>query len=136
MGCRIVVADDAAFVRRMIVTIVSQDGHEVVAEASDGRQVIAAYFEHRPDVVIMDVLMPPPDGIEAVELIRARDPEAKVIMCSAVAEPTVVARAIAAGALDFVVKPVASERLLQSIRRVWGQSMPRMGGEQTDDAVG
>lgn len=117
---RVLVVDDAAFMRMMIKDILSKNGYEVVGEASDGAQAVERYRELQPDLVTMDITMPEVDGIEALKRIRAQFSDAKVIMCSAMGQQAMVIDAIQAGARDFIVKPFQADRVLESIRKVLG----------------
>lgn len=118
MGKRILIVDDAAFMRMMIKNIVVKNGYEVVGEAENGKQAVQMYAELKPDLVTMDITMPEMDGIEGVKAIRALDPNASIIMCSAMGQQAMVMEAIQAGAKDFIVKPFQQDRLLQAIERV------------------
>lgn len=122
MGKRILVVDDAAFMRMMIKNIVTKSGYEVVGEAENGKQAVEKYAELKPDIVTMDITMPDMDGIEAVKAIKAIDPEASIVMVSAMGQQAMVMDAIQAGARDFIVKPFQQERLLQAIERVLARS--------------
>ncbi len=118
MGARVLVVDDAAFMRMMIKDILQKGGYEVVGEAEDGKRAIEKYKELRPDLVTMDITMPDMDGITAVKEIRKIDPNAVIIMCSAMGQQAMVIDAIQAGAKDFVVKPFQPERVLEAIKKV------------------
>ncbi len=122
MGKRILVVDDAAFMRMMIKNIVTKNGYEVAGEAENGKQAVEKYAELRPDIVTMDITMPEMDGIDAVKAIRAIDPNASIIMVSAMGQQAMVMDAIQAGARDFIVKPFQQDRLLQAIERVLSRS--------------
>jgi len=122
VGKRILIADDAAFMRMMIKNILVKAGYEVVGEAENGAVATQLYKETRPDLVTMDITMPDVDGIEAVKAIRQFDPNANIIMVSAMGQQGMVMEAIQAGAKDFIVKPFQQERMLQAIERVLGQS--------------
>jgi two-component system chemotaxis response regulator CheY len=115
---RILVADDASFMRQMIREIVEEAGHEVVAEASDGVEAIEQFKKHHPDVVTMDIVMPRRSGIDAVKGIIEIDPSACVVMCSALGQETLVQEALQAGARDFIVKPFKPEAVLTTLRKV------------------
>jgi two-component system, chemotaxis family, chemotaxis protein CheY len=115
---RVLIVDDAAFMRMMLKDILSKNGLEVVGEAVNGADAIEKYRELQPDVVTMDITMPEMDGITAVKEIRALHPQAKVIMCSAMGQQPMVLEAIQAGAKDFVVKPFQSDRVMDSINKV------------------
>jgi two-component system chemotaxis response regulator CheY len=117
---RVLIVDDAAFMRMMIKDILEKNGFEVIGEASNGIKAVEIYKKERPDVVTMDITMPDMDGIEAVKEIKAFDPNAKVIMCSAMGQQTMVMDAIRAGARDFIVKPFQQDRVLEAIRKAVG----------------
>jgi two-component system chemotaxis response regulator CheY len=120
MGKRILVVDDASFMRMMIKDILSKNGYLVVGEAENGMLAIERFMELRPDLVTMDITMPELDGITAVREIRKIDPQAKIIMCSAMGQQAMVIDAIQAGARDFVVKPFQAERVLEAIGKALG----------------
>jgi two-component system chemotaxis response regulator CheY len=117
---RVLIVDDAAFMRMMIKDILEKNGYQVVGEASNGLKAVEIYKAERPDVVTMDITMPDMDGIEAVKAIKAFDPAAKVIMCSAMGQQTMVMDAIRSGARDFIVKPFQADRVLEAIRKAVG----------------
>ena len=115
---RILVADDASFMRQMIREIVEGEGHQVVAEASDGIEAIEQFKKHHPDVVTMDIVMPRRSGIDAVKGIIEIDPGARVVMCSALGQETLVQEALQAGARDFIVKPFKPDAVTATLRKV------------------
>ncbi|ERI90873.1 chemotaxis protein CheY [Clostridiales bacterium oral taxon 876 str. F0540] len=117
---KVLIVDDAAFMRMMIKDILEKNGFEVVGEANNGIKAVEIYKKEKPDVVTMDITMPDMDGIEAVKEIRSFDPGAKIIMCSAMGQQTMVMDAIRAGARDFIVKPFQPDRVLEAIRKVIG----------------
>lgn len=117
---RVLIVDDAAFMRMMIKDILQKNGFEVIGEASNGIEAVNLYKKERPDVVTMDITMPDMDGIEAVKEIKKFDSDAKVIMCSAMGQQSMVMDAIKSGAKDFIVKPFQSDRVLEAIRKVVG----------------
>lgn len=117
---RVLIVDDAAFMRMMIKDILQKNGFEVVGEASNGIEAVNLYKKEKPDVVTMDITMPDMDGIEAVREIKAFDSDAKIIMCSAMGQQSMVMDAIKSGAKDFIVKPFQSDRVLEAIRKVVG----------------
>ncbi|GLY10477.1 MULTISPECIES: response regulator [Bacillaceae] len=117
MGNRILVVDDAAFMRMMIKDILTKNGFEVVGEASDGAQAVEKYKELKPDLVTMDITMPEKDGISALKEIKADDPNARIIMCSAMGQQSMVIDAIQAGAKDFIVKPFQPDRVIEAISK-------------------
>ncbi|AEG59538.1 response regulator [Desulforamulus ruminis] len=118
MSKRILITDDAAFMRMMIKNILTKNGYEVVGEAENGAVAVQMYKEFKPDLVTMDITMPEMDGIQGVKAIRSVDPNANIIMCSAMGQQTMVMEAIQAGAKDFIVKPFQQDRILQAIERV------------------
>ncbi|MFK7695826.1 response regulator [Paenibacillus sp. HJGM_3] len=120
MANRILIVDDAAFMRMMIKDILSKNGYEVVGEASDGAQAIEKYKELKPDLVTMDITMPEMDGIAALKEIKKADGTAKVIMCSAMGQQAMVIDAIQAGAKDFIVKPFQADRVVEAIKKTLG----------------
>ncbi|MGM0873678.1 MAG: response regulator [Bacillota bacterium] len=115
MAHKIMIVDDAAFMRMMIKDILTKNGYEVVAEAADGLQAVEKYKEHKPDLVTMDITMPEMDGIAALKEIKQINANAKVIMCSAMGQQAMVIDAIQAGAKDFIVKPFQADRVLEAI---------------------
>jgi two-component system chemotaxis response regulator CheY len=114
----ILVVDDAAFMRIMLKDILIKGGHQVIGEATNGLEAIELYSKLIPDLVTMDITMPEMEGIDALKHIRLQHPHARVIMCSAMGQQGMVVQAIQAGAKDFIVKPLQSERVLQAITRV------------------
>ncbi|QKS71427.1 response regulator [Paenalkalicoccus suaedae] len=120
MAINVLIVDDAAFMRMMIKDILTKNDFNVVAEASDGAQAVDLYKEHSPDLVTMDITMPEMDGITSLKEIRKHDPNAKVIMCSAMGQQAMVIDAIQAGAKDFIVKPFQAERVLEAINKTLG----------------
>ncbi|WP_100373194.1 response regulator [Bacillus sp. FJAT-45037] len=120
MGHRVLIVDDAAFMRMMIKDILSKNGFDVVGEANDGAHAITKYKELTPDLVTMDITMPEMDGITSLKEIKKIDPNAKVIMCSAMGQQAMVIDAIQAGAKDFIVKPFQADRVLEAIKKTLG----------------
>lgn len=118
MAARILVVDDAAFMRMMIKDILVKNGFEIAGEAANGNESILKYQELRPDVVTMDITMPEMDGITAVREIRKIDPNARIIMCSAMGQQAMVLDAIQAGARDFIVKPFQEDRVIDAVKKV------------------
>jgi len=115
---RILVADDASFMRQMIREIVESDGHEVVGEAADGVEAVDEFRKLHPEVVTMDIVMPRRSGIDAVKHIIELDVGARVVMCSALGQETLVTEALQAGACDFIVKPFKPDSVLETLRKV------------------
>ena len=114
---RVLIADDASFMRQMIRDIIEPEGFEVVGEASDGVEVVEKFKELHPDMVMMDIVMPKRSGIDAVKGIVAMDPTARVVMCSALGQETLVMEAIQSGAKDFIVKPFKPESVVAALRK-------------------
>lgn len=117
---KILVVDDAAFMRLMLKGILSKNGYEIVGEAENGEEAVEKYRSLSPDLVTMDITMPIMEGVEAVRQIKKLDPNAKIIMCSAMGQQTMVVESLQAGAKDFIVKPFQEERVLESIRKTLG----------------
>lgn len=117
---RILLVDDAAFMRKVIKDTLSKAGYEDLHEAVDGADAVEKYGELTPDLVIMDITMPNMDGLEALKAIRAKDPNANIVMCSAMGQETMVIDAVRSGAKDFIVKPFKSERILKTVTSIVG----------------
>jgi len=115
---RILICDDAIFMRTMIADILSGAGYEIVGEAESGLQAVERFKAVKPDLVTMDIVMPDMGGIDAVKAIIALDPDAKILMCSAMGQQQLVVEAIQAGAKDFVVKPFQPARVIEAVGRV------------------
>ncbi len=120
MGNKILIVDDAAFMRMMIKDILTKNGYEVVGEAENGLRAVEKYKELLPDLVIMDITMPEVDGIQAVREIKKIDSNARIIMCSAMGQQAMVIESIQAGARDFIVKPFQAERVVEAVKKVIG----------------
>lgn len=120
MSAKVLIVDDAAFMRMMLKDILTKNGYEVIGEAGDGEQAVQMYKELSPDLVTMDITMPEKDGITALKEIKAYDPNAKVIMCSAMGQQAMVLDAIQAGARDFVVKPFQADRVIEAVKKTVG----------------
>lgn len=114
---KILVVDDAAFMRMMIKDILVKNGYDVVGEAANGAEAVVRYRELEPDLVTMDITMPEMDGLTALREIRRSHPTARVIMCSAMGQQAMVLEAIQAGARDFVVKPFQADRVLDAVKK-------------------
>ncbi len=112
----VIIADDAQFMRAMLKDILEEIGCSVVAEASDGETAVALYRQHRPSLVMLDITMPGCDGVTACQRILAHDPQAKVVMISALGQKDEVLAAVRAGAGDFVIKPFEAERVEDTVR--------------------
>ena len=117
MSKRVLIVDDAMFMRMKLKDLLEKNDFQVVAEAQNGIEAIEKYKSEKPDLVTMDITMPEMDGVEALKQIKAFDSDAKVVMCSAMGQQAMVMEAIQAGAADFIVKPFESERVIQSLNK-------------------
>lgn len=115
---RILIVDDAMFMRASLKKMLEANGHTVCGEAGDGKEAIAKFQELKPDVTILDITMPEMSGIDALRCIKAIDAGAKIIICSAMGQQVMLAEAIQYGAKDFVVKPFQEDRLLAAVEKV------------------
>jgi two-component system chemotaxis response regulator CheY len=120
MAKKILLVDDAAFMRKMISDTLSKAGYEELYEAVDGADAVAKYSEVQPDLVIMDITMPNMDGLEALKAIRGADPSASIVMCSAMGQESMVMDAVRSGAKDFIVKPFKPDRVLKTVTSILG----------------
>lgn len=120
MGKRVLVVDDAAFMRMMLKDILTKQGYEIVGEAANGNDAITKYQELKPDLVTLDITMPELDGIGALKGIKAADPNAVCIMCSAMGQQAMVIEAIQGGAKDFIVKPFQADRVVEAVKKAIG----------------
>lgn len=118
MSKKILIVDDATFMRIKLRDILEKNGYEVVGEAENGIQAVDKFKELKPDVVTLDITMPEMDGIEALKQIKEIDADSKVLMCSAMGQQSMVMDAIRAGALDFIVKPFDTERVVKALDKV------------------
>ena len=112
---RVLVVDDAAFMRKVVSDALASGGHEVVGEAGNGTEAVQRYQELSPELVTLDITMPEKDGLEALGEIISFDPSARVLMCSALGQESKVIESIQKGAKDFVVKPFQPEQLLEAV---------------------
>jgi two-component system chemotaxis response regulator CheY len=115
---RVLIADDASFMRQMIREIIEPEGYEVVGEATNGIEAVEQFEELSPDLVTMDIVMPKRSGIDAVKGILAKHPDARVVMCSALGQETLVMEALQAGARDFIVKPFKPDNVLATLKKI------------------
>jgi two-component system chemotaxis response regulator CheY len=120
MSKRVMLVDDAAFMRMMLKDILTKNGYEVCGEAENGAVAVEKYKELMPDLVLMDITMPEVNGIESLKAIKAINKDAKVVMCSAMGQQAMVIESIQAGAKDFIVKPFQADRVLEAVRKVIG----------------
>ncbi|MDD4858528.1 MAG: response regulator [Candidatus Krumholzibacteria bacterium] len=121
MKLRVLIVDDAIFMRKMISDILAENGMEIVGEADTGIKAVEKFMELRPDLVTMDIIMPEMNGIDAVRKIIEFDSQAKIVMCSALGQQALVQEAITAGAKDFLIKPFNAARVVEVVAKVFNQ---------------
>ena len=114
----VLVVDDAAFMRLSIKQILEKNGHKMIAQAADGKEAIVKYTEYKPDVTILDITMPEMSGLDALAHIKQCDPNARVVICSALGQQEQLAKAIELGAKDFIVKPFDPDRMIAALNKV------------------
>ncbi len=114
---RIVIVDDAVFMRERIREILESAGHQVVAEGQNGREAVELYENEGPDLMTLDLVMPEVGGIDALREIRIRHPDARVIVCSSLSDQDAIIQAVGLGARDYVLKPIDPERLLEAVAK-------------------
>lgn len=122
MASRVLIVDDLAFIKLIIKDTLGKTGFEVAGEASNGVEAIEQYKRLHPDIVLMDITMPKMDGIQALQEIVKIDPQAKVIMCSALGQQKLIIQSIQLGAKDFIVKPFKPERIVGAIKKALNMS--------------
>ena len=118
MKTRVLLVDDAKFMRMMLRDILEKAGYEIVSEASNGREAVQEYQRLKPDLVTMDIIMPQVSGVEAAKEIMKSDPAARILMVSAMGQQELVKESLDAGARDFIVKPFVSEEVLRKVKQV------------------
>ena len=114
---RVLVVDDAAFMRKMVSDALSKAGHEVIGEACNGAEAVESFRALKPELTTLDITMPEKDGLQALGEIMTLDPSARVIMCSALGQESKVLESIKLGARDFVVKPFKPERVQEAVTK-------------------
>lgn len=120
MAHRVLLVDDASFMRMMLKNILIGSGYEIAGEAENGNKAIEQYKALKPDLVIMDIIMPEMGGIDAVREIMKINPGAKILMCSSMGQQSLVVEAIQAGAKDFIVKPFQPSNVLEAVKKAVG----------------
>jgi len=120
MAKKILLVDDAAFMRKMIMDTLSKNGYTELFEAVDGADAVEKFDQIAPDLVIMDITMPNMDGLAALKAIRAKNGSANVVMCSAMGQESMVMDAVRSGAKDFIVKPFKPDRVLKTVTSILG----------------
>jgi len=118
---KIMLVDDAAFMRMMIKNALMQNGYSDFVEAQDGAEAVKKYEEEKPDMVVMDITMPNMDGLQALKKIKESDASARVVMCTAMGQESMVVDAIKSGAKDFIVKPFNAERIVHTVNAILGK---------------
>ena len=121
MAKKILLVDDAAFMRKMIKDTLSKNGYTDLHEAVDGADAVEKFTELSPDLVIMDITMPNMDGLEALKAMKAKNPACNVVMCSAMGQEAMVIEAIQSGAKDFIVKPFKPDRIMKTVSSIVGE---------------
>jgi two-component system, chemotaxis family, chemotaxis protein CheY len=118
VATRILIVDDASFMRMMLRNILSSHGYEIAAEAENGLKAVEAYKQGRPEIVIIDMIMPEMGGIEAVKRISEINPKAKIVICSAMGQQALVVEAMQAGARDFIIKPFQPSSVVEAVQKL------------------
>ncbi len=116
--CKILIVDDALFMRHSLKIMLEKNGFEVVGEAENGKVAVQKYKQLNPDIVTMDITMPEMDGIQAVREIKQIDSKAKIIMISAIGQESYISEAIVSGAIGFIVKPFKEEIVIKAMNRI------------------
>ena len=125
MSKRVLITDDAAFMREMLREIIAEGGYEVVAEAADGEEALERFNEHHPDVVTLDIVMPGKSGLEVLRELTALEPSACVVMCSALGQEALVMEALEAGAKEYIIKPFKPDQVLGALNEALQKSADR-----------
>ncbi len=120
MGKKIMLVDDAAFMRMMIKDTLQKNGYTEIVEAGNGEQAVNTYVAEKPDLILMDITMPVMDGLEALKKLKEMDSGVKVVMCSAMGQETMVVDALKLGAKDFIVKPFKPDRIMKTVNSILG----------------
>ena len=122
MSKRVLIADDASFMRELLRDVLSEGNYKVVAEAADGDSTVAAFREHHPDIVTLDIVMPGKSGLEVLRELMALDPSACVVMCSALGQEALVMEALESGASEYIIKPFKPDQVLGALSRATQKS--------------
>lgn len=114
----VLIVDDAVFMRMKLRDLLEKNGYQILGEAQNGVEAIEKYKTNKADIVLMDIIMPEMDGIEAIKRIKKIDPKAQIIVCSAMGQQSIVMEAIHEGAIDFIVKPFNTGRVLEALEKI------------------
>jgi two-component system chemotaxis response regulator CheY len=125
MAPTVLIVDDVAFMRKMLRDMLADTDFEVIGEAANGAEAIAQYAALKPDLMLMDIMMPDVSGIDAVKEIVAADPQARIVICSVLGQQNSVMEALQAGARDFVVKPFSANKVREALQRTWAGGSPQ-----------
>ena len=120
MSKKIMLVDDAAFMRMMIKNTLQQNGYTEIVEAENGEKALSVYAAEKPDLILMDITMPVMDGLEALKHLKEMDENVKVVMCSAMGQEAMVVEALKLGAKDFIVKPFKPDRIMKTVNGILG----------------
>ncbi len=126
MSARVLIVDDVAFMRMLLKDMMTKAGHEVVGEATNGKEAVEKYRDLKPDLVFMDTIMSEMNGIEATKEIMRLNPNAKIIICSAMGQQMMVMEAMQAGAKDFVVKPFREDKVMETLSKVMNENSSKI----------
>jgi two-component system chemotaxis response regulator CheY len=121
MAPTVLIVDDVAFMRKMVRDMLAGTDFEIIGEATNGTEAVAKYAMLKPDLVLMDIMMPDMSGIDAVREIMAADPQARVVICSVLGQQDMVMEAVRAGARDFVAKPFSADKIKGALQRAWAR---------------
>jgi two-component system chemotaxis response regulator CheY len=125
MAPTVLIVDDAAFMRKMLRDMLADTDFEIIGEATSGAEAIAKYAALKPDLVLMDIMMPDVSGVAAVKEIVAADSQARIVICSVLRQQDMVMEALRAGARDFVVKPFSANKIREALQRTWAGGSPQ-----------
>jgi DNA-binding NarL/FixJ family response regulator len=129
MSVKLLIADDHELIRTGLASLLAGSNIEIVAEAANGKEAVKAAEQHKPDVILLDIRMPDGDGLGTLEKLRAKVPDSKVVMLSTYDNPTYIARAVALGACDYVLKGSKREDLITTIEAAAAGESPSKAGE-------
>jgi len=125
MAPTVLIVDDAALMRKMLRDMLADTDFEIIGEATNGAEAIAKCAALKPDLVLMDIMMPDVSGVDAVKEIVAADSQVRIVICSVLGQQDVVMEALRAGACDFVVKPFNASKIREALQRTWAGGSPK-----------